>query len=301
MSLIQLYQKNPYLNLGDNKKNILISSNSYIIDKIKRNKPFIISRIGIGSETHSLVKYLKNDYSFNNGLIYTLSNNAGIYTNNVDEVIAFCKEYNDCLNNSDALLFFSNHMRGIQHKLIDMYKLQKLDVHIISPFFFTRIDNHIPWTHHLLGKKVLVINPFVTSMKKQMDNNFKMYKNKDIFLNGQEFIFYKSYQTSAGNHLHGSWIKTFQIMCNDIKKIDFDIALLGCGGYGLPLCNFIKTKLNKSAIYLGGVLQILFGVGGKRWNEQIYKIQKKEGCRFIRPSGNELTKNRNKVENACYW
>ena len=94
MSLIQLYQKNPYLKLGDNKKNILISSNSYIIDKIKSNKPFIISRIGIGSETHSLLKYLKNDYSFNNGLIYTLSNNAGIYTNNIDEVIAFCKEYN---------------------------------------------------------------------------------------------------------------------------------------------------------------------------------------------------------------
>ena len=53
-------------------------------------------------------------------------------------------------------------------------------------------------------------------------------------------------------------------MCEDIKYINFDIALLGCGGYGLPLCHFIKTKLNKSAIYIGGGLQLLFGVFGGR-------------------------------------
>ena len=40
-----------------------------------------------------------------------------------------------------------------------------------------------------------------------------------------------------------NWFQTFKIMRNDIEKINFDIALLGCGGYGLPLCNFIKTKL----------------------------------------------------------
>ena len=27
--------------------------------------------------------------------------------------------------------------------------------------------------------------------------------------------------------------------------LDFDIALLGCGGYGLPLCNYIKKSLKK--------------------------------------------------------
>ena len=52
---------------------------------------------------------------------------------------------------------------------------------------------------------------------------------------------------------------------------------------------------------MGGVLQILFGVGGKRWSRQIIQIQKNEGCQFIRPHGNELTKNRDKVEHACYW
>ena len=30
---------------------------------------------------------------------------------------------------------------------------------------------------------------------------------------------------------------------SELKDLNFDIALLGCGGYGLPLCDFIKTKL----------------------------------------------------------
>ena len=50
--------------------------------------------------------------------------------------------------------------------------------------------------------------------------------------------------------------------------MDFDIALLGCGCYGHPLCDFIRNELNKSAIYVGGGLQLLFGVMGKRWLER---------------------------------
>ena len=88
-------------------------------------------------------------------------------------------------------------------------------------------------------------------------------------------------------------------MCNDISKIEFDIALLGCGGYGLPLCNYIKTKLGKSAIYIGGGLQLLFGVTGSRWDT--HPIIGKFKCNFIRPSENERCRNLRTIENGCYW
>ena len=92
-------------------------------------------------------------------------------------------------------------------------------------------------------------------------------------------------------------------MCNDIKDLDFDIALLGCGGYGLPLCNFIYTKMKKSAIYIGGGLQLLFGVMGQRWeiNPMWKKIISETESKFIKPSGDEIINNNNMVENACYW
>jgi hypothetical protein len=124
-----------------------------------------------------------------------------------------------------------------------------------------------------------------------------------MFQKNQEFVFYKSFQTAAGNRIHSSWIETFNIMCEDIKKIDFDIALLGCGGYGLPLCDYIKRKLNKSAIYVGGGIQLMFGVMGRRWeNLEFWRgIIKENKTRFVRPSKDEALPNSTRVEMSCYW
>ena len=45
------------------------------------------------------------------------------------------------------------------------------------------------------------------------------------------------------------------------------VALLGCGAYGMPLGAFIKDGLKKPAIHVDGVLQLLFEIKGKRWDE----------------------------------
>ena len=92
-------------------------------------------------------------------------------------------------------------------------------------------------------------------------------------------------------------------MCNDISKLDFDIALISCGGYGVPLSYYIKKELQKSAIYIGGGLQLLFGVMGKRWEtiDMWKKIIKENESNFIRPHGEEIIKKNNNIEGGCYW
>ena len=70
------------------------------------------------------------------------------------------------------------------------------------------------------------------------------------------------------------------------------------------LNKIIKSKLNKSAIYVGGGLQLLFGVMGKRWenNPMWIKIIKDNDCKFIRPSGDEIIINKKPLESGgCYW
>lgn len=49
------------------------------------------------------------------------------------------------------------------------------------------------------------------------------------------------------------------------KGLDFDVALLGCGVYGVPLSAYIK-RMGKIAIYTGGGTQAIFGIKGKRWD-----------------------------------
>ena len=142
-------------------------------------------------------------------------------------------------------------------------------------------------------------------MKKQRENNFRIFKKPEqqIFLADQQLLFYKSFQTAAGNYIHKNWFETYKIMCNDISKIDFDIALLGCGGYGLPLCNYIRHDLQKSAIYVGGGLQLLFGIMGRRWENipMWKKIINENDTKFIRPSKEEQPPNNTRIEGGCYW
>ena len=286
--------------------NTLEESNNYIIKLIKSNKPFIITRLG-RPETNITYQYLKNN-KIDTSQLNTLSNNAGIYDtkNNEDTIKKYCVLYSDAIKNSAALAIWDNMMVDQQSFFIDKYKINSIKTRVLEPFYC--IDkNMIPWSNHLNDKIILIIHPFVESFKTQLKNNFKFFedKNKYIFHPNQKFVFYKAFNTAAGNHIHNDWEETYKIMCKDISKLKFDIALLGCGGYGHPLCYYIYNELKKSAIYIGGGLQLLFGIMGKRWetNEHVHVIFKKNNTisRMIRPSKNETLKNKKRIENGCYW
>ena len=284
----------------------LEQSNHFLIQKLEKNEPFLITRLGIGAET--IVTYLTaHNLNIDDRLLRTLQNNAGILCEDYQQIREYSIKYETSLKHSTALAKWDGDMCGLsqyQEYFIRKYDLQCVTTTVLEPFYCIE-SNLIPWSHSLFGKKVLIINPFTESFQLQINAGFQMYKdpNKKIFLDGQEFVFYKSYQTSGSNKIHKNWIETFELMCKDIEKLDFDIALVGCGGYGHPLCDFIFTKMNKSAIYVGGGLQLLFGVMGNRWvNEPFWKeLVDKNGSKFIRPNANEQILNQTRIENGCYW
>lgn len=45
-----------------------------------------------------------------------------------------------------------------------------------------------------------------------------------------------------------TWFDALDYMCGECEKIDFDIALLGCGAYGYPLAAHIKKWANRLSI-----------------------------------------------------
>ncbi len=287
----------------------LEKSNDYIIKKLQSNKKFLISRMGAGAETnvvylctiHGIDKiYTKQFYK----LFIQLSIENGIYNLTKNSLSRYVKLYKETIEKSDSLAVFINLMVTQQKYFVENNKLETLYSRVLEPFYCCK-DNIKPWSHYLLGKKVLIVNPFVDSFQQQLKNNFQIFKDpeKKLFLDEQEFVFYKTYNTSAGNALHENWEKTYDMMCDDISKLDFDIALLGCGGYGLPLSNYIHEKLDKSVIYIGGGLQLLFGVMGARWeNVPMWKdIIKENQTKFIRPSKEEQIENKERVEGGCFW
>lgn len=281
----------------------LIESNKKIIELIQTNKPFYITRLGdlesVISIQYMIYKKVNTDLLKMNNSLY----NAGIYSkNDLSKIELYCKLYNQSVIESNYLASFENLYIENQKFYKNNFNIKQLHSRVLEPFYIVD-KNVIPWTHYLKNKKILIIHPFIKSFKKQLNNDFQIFKDKPLFDKNQQFIFYKCYQTIAGNHIHNDWYETFTLMCEDIKNIDFDIALLGCGGYGLPLCHYIKNDLNKSAIYIGGGLQLLFGVFGGRWENSEFwkKIIEENNCKFIKPTEDEICKNSVTIENNCYW
>ena len=84
-------------------------------------------------------------------------------------------------------------------------------------------------------------------------------------------------------------------------KDDFDIALCSCGGYGNLVCSKI-FDIGKSSIYVGGVLQMFFGVYGTRWlKERPDVLRLFMNKHWTRPKEEEQPDGFKKVEGSCYW
>tara|TARA_B100000902_G_C27286157_1_gene904538 strand:+ start:461 stop:1357 length:897 start_codon:yes stop_codon:yes gene_type:complete len=293
-------------------------SNKFIHDKLNSSNSFCITRFGWGAEP---VISRKCQLDFTKIPLLEkciLEYNAGIYgiTNNDKLLILWASLYNRAIQSSTAIgVWLNNDVSTIiKESQLGLIKNNQilLKAEFIDPQFAI-LNDKIPWTQSLSGKKVLIISPFIESFKKQVERKYKVINGKfKIFKDDQEFVFYKCYNTIAGNHPHYNWIITLNIMLNDISKLDFDIALVSCGGYGNLLCDFIYNYMNKSSIYVGGCLQMFFGVTCKRYIDNNWAGKYVNNNNLIRPCKNEhiqiktfkqlydITLN-NEVENKCYW
>ena len=139
------------------------------------------------------------------------------------------------------------------------------------------------WSHLLKGRKILVISPFADQIEEQYKKRERLFPNNPGILPQFELITIKAVQTIADqdDSRFGNWFEALDYMKVEILKHDFDVALIGAGAYGTPLCLYVKS-LNKQAIQTGGATQLLFGIIGKRWEQREY-VKKHINKDWIRP------------------
>jgi len=157
-----------------------------------------------------------------------------------------------------------------------------------------------PFTVALKGKKVLVIHPLSELIQSQYKKRKLLFKNPKV-LPDFNLKTLKAVQTIAGEEdvRFADWFEALDYMFNEAMKIDFDIAILGCGAYGFPLAAKLK-RAGKIAIHMGGVTQILFGIKGARWDSHP-EANKLYNEHWVRPADRDRPSNFEKVEDGCYW
>lgn len=177
---------------------------------------------------------------------------------------------------------------------------KKVQLGHLNPFYAKD-----PWSRILEGKKVLVVHPFAESIKKQYERRHLLFPDRRVLPTMNSLHVIKAVQTIGGqNQGFSSWFDALHYMEDQIDAVDYDIALIGCGAYGMPLAAHCKD-MGKKAVHLGGALQLLFGIKGRRWEEE-YKSDKvlsdlMRNPYWVRPSIEETPTAANKIENGCYW
>ena len=156
------------------------------------------------------------------------------------------------------------------------------------------------WTSLLEGKRVLVIHPFVNSIRAQYEKRVLIWRGREDVLPQFDLLQIGVPQRPAlVAPVHKDWFAALEDLKQQMSQENFDIALIGAGAYSLPLAVHAK-KLGRVGIHLGGGLQIQFGIKGRRWRHHPV-ISKLFNEYWIHPLPEETPANNTTIEDGCYW
>lgn len=164
-----------------------------------------------------------------------------------------------------------------------------------------RPDAGESWTSGLRGRKVLVVSPFADSIQAQYSRRERIFPGTDM-LPEFSLVCMKPVVSLAGNFVHcghPDWFSALESMRQEMDTFDYDVALVSAGAYGLPLAAHAKRR-GKKAVHMGGVLQMLFGIRGGRYDRRDY-WSKFVNDAWVRPQASERPQAYKTVEGGSYW
>ena len=259
-----------------------------ILKKINSKESFFIGRVG-GSD-YEVIKKVFYSTGFSDNIIFNFQSYAILreyngYFDKKENLKNLQSFYSIMLDSYRSMDFCSygnlNLINQIENNSFiesDAFFIKKIiDKKLM--FNFGHFEN-IDLILDILSKldkniKILVVSPFQESIEFQknklglLHNNERLENIKILTLNTS--ITYNS----SIDDLNKIKTENFHEECEALKKelqgLDFDIAFLSCGSYAMPLGSFIKNKLNKQSIYIGGILNVIFGIYGERYDTPFYR------------------------------
>jgi hypothetical protein len=264
-------------------------SHQATISALQTKTSFAVGKLG-ANECNTLYRHINNIPM----LVPELETVAGVFPLTPEITNGFSKMYLEDLKEINILLSWAKdwgedqilNYIGFNNNKTDSFKG-------IEPFF---IENN--WTNYLGGKKVLVVSSHINSIEHQYPNLSKIWNGK-LFKDKFELYLLKSPFQPQFEQYHNSWFETLDWLKANLKEIDFDVMLVGAGAYSLPLVAEAK-RLGKVGIHLGGAIQLLFGINGKRWDSS-FDFQNLFNEYWIRPLKEDTPASKEIVEGGCYW
>jgi len=269
------------------------AANRMLTELLLQGDPCLVGRIG-HTEGRIVGEALFRDANFGRLSKKQAHQNAGIFPVNSDLLSRFATVYAESIAQVDLLGFWQTTFQA--RLLAERYNaLPLVPLPALEPYLHAS-----PWTATLHGRRVLVVHPFCLTIQHQYQSKRTVLFANPLILPEFELQVLSPPQTLAPlTEGYASWLVALECLTENVLRQEFDVALLGCGAYGLPLGAAIKST-GRQAIHLGGALQVLFGIRGRRW-EKIPAIAAMMNEHWIRASQAETPVSALSVDGGCYW
>lgn len=288
---------------------------AYLKCKMDSLFPFIVPRVGgienevalIGAHVAQTGRASPEQQETISKMAPALKARAGIALRDVHDACRYADVYLKAFVDADAHFTYSPLAKSGAQAALDR-SLPFIDENFkhhdkfdaCSLDVLSVVARNEPWTLALKGLRVLIVSPVIGTIENQVNAGARPY-GFDLFPECT-FTYIKPPQTQGDipSSGFGEELAAFQTQVAGLSS-SFDIALVSAGGYANPICAIIHD-LRKSAINVGGVLQMYFGVYGGRWLSN-----SREGLRmyfnedWVRPSADEAPAVGLTLEAADYW
>lgn len=287
--------------------NLLASGSPCMVARYGSTEMLAITNyLGVTAKHHSVWKYIQGKqfaWWWEDNVKNQMTRWSGFFPSTEENLMKF----GEMMIGDSKLLDILGSWLPDEKTMITSFNLDLTKVTLLSlePYWS---DN--PWTRVLEGNKVLVIHPFASLIELQYNEKREnLFEDKRV-LPKFELKTIEAVQSLGGDCKYHDWFEALDSMKKQMDATDYNIVLIGCGAYGFPLAAHAK-RMGKQAIHLGGALQLLFGIRGKRWDEPEFgakTVCTKGGygqlfnSYWVYPGENEKPKTASQVEGGgCYW
>lgn len=223
--------------------------------------------------------------------------NCGVFPKEEDVLVRWARVYLDALSRLDVLgVWFNKGEEEIVSKYAPRATLTQ--IRALEPYY-----HFPPWTRALAGRRVAVVSPFEHSINSQRiaHTGSELFPEMPtVFPDFALTVIRSPFSAALVRPTHSSWHEALSDIQHRLAAIEFDICLVGAGAYSLPICSFVRDKLARAAIHLGGPLQLLFGIRGNRWDNHPV-ISRLFNENWIRPSPHETPRGNWRNDGGAYW
>ena len=287
-----------------------------ILEHFNSAEPFFIGRNG-SSEIMVFSYWLKNrrvGVPWPTDILRRLRDNFGVWPITPASLDAWCEDYHDAFSRLNGLSAgWFKPLASMEYQFIKnlLPVAFTMPLRCLEPYY---VEPKLRWTATLADKDVAVVTSFTKTIQNQLDriDPLRIWSGveapESILPPTARWHLVKSYfpQNVSGEHESGwasigvnTWEQAVEYLVIEVLKTPATHAIVGCGALGMNVAGRLRAK-GLSVILLGGAVQVLFGVRGRRW-ENHGVISKFWNDSWVWPEESECPPNAQTIEGACYW